>query len=135
MHSVFCLNYHLALVTKNRKKVINDVISNRAKEIFEKIAVNYSITVRQWHYSDDHFHIIFKAQPNTDISKFVNAYKTASSRLLKKEYPDICSNTSDKHFWNQGFFISTAGELIDDVINDYVESQYTNLIGGEQQNE
>ena len=36
-HSVFLLCYHLVLVTKYRRKVIDDNISNRLKEIFEKI--------------------------------------------------------------------------------------------------
>ncbi len=33
-HSVFLLYYHLILVVKYRKKVLDDSISNRAKEIF-----------------------------------------------------------------------------------------------------
>ena len=46
-HSVFSLNYHLILVIKYRKKVINEDISNRLKEIFEYIAPRYSITLQQ----------------------------------------------------------------------------------------
>ena len=34
-HSVFLLYYHLILVVKYRKKVLNDPISDRAREIFE----------------------------------------------------------------------------------------------------
>ena len=44
-HSVFLLYYHLILVIKYRKKVLNDPISNRAREIFEHIAPNYHITL------------------------------------------------------------------------------------------
>ncbi|NLP13322.1 MAG: IS200/IS605 family transposase, partial [Clostridium sp.] len=36
-HSVFLLYYHLVLVVKYRRKVIDDAISNRLKEIFEYI--------------------------------------------------------------------------------------------------
>ena len=36
-HSVFRLNYHLVLVIKYRRKVIDDEISNRLKGIFEYI--------------------------------------------------------------------------------------------------
>ena len=36
-HSVFKLSYHLVLVIKYRRKVIDDDISNRLKEIFEYI--------------------------------------------------------------------------------------------------
>ena len=32
---------------------------------------------------------MFRAQPRTELSKFINAYKSARSRLLKKEYPEI----------------------------------------------
>lgn len=32
---------------------------------------------------------MFRAQPRSELSKFINAYKSASSRLLKKEYPQI----------------------------------------------
>jgi len=46
-HSVFLLWYHLVLVVKYRKKVINDVRSNRLKEIFENIAPNYHITLQE----------------------------------------------------------------------------------------
>ena len=37
LHSVFSLNYHLVLVTKYRRKVITDQISDRLKEIFTYI--------------------------------------------------------------------------------------------------
>ncbi|MCI8628204.1 MAG: IS200/IS605 family transposase, partial [Firmicutes bacterium] len=49
-HSVFRLNYHLILVVKYRRKVINDEISNRAKEIFEYISPKYNITLQEWNY-------------------------------------------------------------------------------------
>ena len=83
-HSVFSMYYHLVLVTKYRRKVINDSISNRLREIFDYIAVNYNISVVEWNDDQDHVHILFKAQPNSELSKFINAYKSASSRLIKK---------------------------------------------------
>ena len=35
-HSVFDINYHIIFCIKYRREVINDEISNRLKEIFEK---------------------------------------------------------------------------------------------------
>ena len=89
MHSVFLLNYHLVLVTKYRRQVFDDEISARAKEIFEYIGANYHITLVEWNHDKDHVHILFRAHPNTQLSRFLNAYKSASSRLLKKEFPRI----------------------------------------------
>ena len=91
-HSVFLLNYHLVLVVKYRRQVFDGDISNRAKEIFEYIAPNYNIILEEWNHDKDHVHILFRAHPNTEISKFINAYKSASSRLLKKEFSQIRKN-------------------------------------------
>lgn len=44
-HSVFMLHYHLIMCIKYRNKVIDDIISNRLKEIFEKIAPAYNIAL------------------------------------------------------------------------------------------
>ena len=52
-HSVFLLYYHLILVVKYRKKVLNDPISDRAREIFEYIAPKYHITLEEWNHDED----------------------------------------------------------------------------------
>jgi putative transposase len=39
-HSVFLMYYHLILVVKYRRKVIDDAISGRGREIFVYIAEN-----------------------------------------------------------------------------------------------
>ncbi|MCR5369244.1 MAG: transposase, partial [Clostridium sp.] len=46
-HSVFLMYYHLVLVVKYRRRVIDDTISNRAREIFCYIAQNYGITLEE----------------------------------------------------------------------------------------
>ena len=122
-HSVFSMYYHLVLVTKYRRKVINDSISKRLREIFDYIAVNYNISVVEWNDDQDHVHILFKAQPNSELSKFINAYKSASSRLIKKEYPDIKDKLWKEYFWSRSFCLITTGGVTIDVIKQYIESQ------------
>lgn len=122
-HSVFLLYYHLVLVTKYRRKVINDNISNRLKEIFEKIQNNYNITLQEWNHDKDHVHILFKAHPNSEISKFINAYKSASSRLIKKEYPKIKEQLWKEYFWSRSYCLLTTGGAPIEVIKKYIESQ------------
>ena len=122
-HSVFLLYYHLIMVTKYRRKVINDDISARGKEIFEYIAPNYGITLEEWNHDNDHVHVMFRAQPKSEISKFINAYKSASSRLLKKEYPEIREKLWKGAFWSQSFCLLTSGGAPVEVIRKYIESQ------------
>ena len=125
-HSVFLMHYHLVLVVKYRRQIFNDEISNRAREIFEYIAPNYNITTEEWNHDKDHVHILFKAHPNTEISRFINAYKSASSRLLKKEFPQIRQKLWDDRFWSQSFCLLTTGSAPIEVIKKYIESQGQN---------
>lgn len=122
-HSVFLLNYHLILVIKYRQKVFDDIISNRAKEIFEYISPKYNILLQEWDHDKDHVHILFKAHPNTEISKFINAYKSASSRLIKKEFPQIRKKLWKEYFWSQSFCLLTTGGAPIEIIKQYIETQ------------
>ncbi len=102
-HAVFLLHYHLVLVVKYRRKVFDNEVSTRAKEIFEHIAPKYNVDLQEWNHDKDHIHILFKAHPNTEISKFINTYKSASSRLLKKEFPKIREKLWKKIFGVKAF--------------------------------
>lgn len=122
-HSVFLLHYHLILVVRYRRKVIGDEISSRLKEIFEYIQPNYNITLQKWNHDKDHVHVLMKAHPNTDISKFLNAYKSASSRLIKKEFPVIRQQLWKEYFWSRSYCLITTGGAPIDVIKKYIETQ------------
>lgn len=100
------MHYHLVLVVKYRRRVITDAVSDRAREIFEYIAPTYGITLEEWNHDVDHTHVLFRAQPKTELSKFICAYKSASSRLLKKEFPEIRCKLEDR-----GKRLVTVGRL------------------------
>ena len=122
-HSVFRLNYHLVLVIKYRRKIINDEISNRLKEIFEYISPKYKIVLEDWNHDIDHVHLLFRGSPNTEISKFINAYKSASSRIIKNEYPIIRKQLWKEYFWSRSYCLITTGGAPIEVIKKYIENQ------------
>lgn len=122
-HSVFALNYHLVLVVKYRRKVISDNVPLRLRDIFEYIQPSYNIKVVEWNHDTDHVHVLFSAHPNSELSKFLNAYKSASSRLIKKEYPEIKAKLWKEFFWSRSFCLISTGGAPLDVIKKYIERQ------------
>ncbi len=122
-HSVFSLNYHLILVIKYRRKVLNDDISNRLKEIFEYISPTYNTTLEEWEHDKDHIHVLFKAHPKSELSKFINAYKSASSRLIKKEFSNMKKFLWKEYFWSRSYCLITTGGATIDVVKKYIENQ------------
>lgn len=122
-HSVFLLYYHLVLVVKYRRNVFDDDMSDYAKDMFVRLSENYNITLVEWNYDVDHVHILFKAHPNTEMTKFINAYKSASSRLIKRDFPQVKKKLWKEMFWSRSFCLLTTGGLPIDVLKTYIENQ------------
>ena len=122
-HSVFSLNYHLVLVVKYRRPVINDTVSARLREIFEYIQPSYNITLKEWNHDRDHVHVLFSAHPKSELTRFLNAYKSASSRLIKKEFPEIRGKLWKEYFWSRSFCLISTGDASVETIRRYIESQ------------
>ena len=122
-HSVFLLYYHLVLVVKYRRKVFSDQMSQYAKNVFVRIGSSYNITLEEWNHDQDHVHILFSAHPKTELTKFINAYKSASSRLIKKEFPQIRQNLWREYFWSRSFCLISVGGAPIEVLRQYIESQ------------
>ena len=123
-HSVFSLNYHLVLVTKYRRKVFtNKKIYERLQEIAEYIGEAHNITIKQMNGESDHVHFLLRTKPNCDLAKYINAMKSASSRLLKKEFPDIKKKLWKEMFWSQSYCLLSVGGAPLDVLKKYIDNQ------------
>ena len=122
-HSVFCLYYHLVVVVKYRRKVFTDDMSQYAKDIFVRLSEPYNISLEEWNHDIDHIHIMFKAHPNSELSKFINAYKSASSRLIKRDFPEVRQKLWKEMFWSRSFCLLTTGGAPISVIKKYIENQ------------
>ncbi len=122
-HSVFRLNYHLVMCIKYRKDVLKTEISQYLREIFVKIASSYNITLVEWEHDKDHIHCLFESHPNSELSKFINAYKSASSRLVKKAFPELKNSLWKEHFWSQSFCLITVGGAPLSVLKEYIQNQ------------
>ena len=120
-HSVFLLYYHLVLVVRYRRKVITQEVSNRLREIFERVGKSHYITLEEWAFEPDHVHILFRARPSTHLSKFINAYKSASSRLIKKEFPEVRKHLWKEYFWSRSYCLLTTGGVPIELIRKYLE--------------
>jgi len=122
-HSVFKLYYHLILVVKYRRQVFDDELCRYAGERFKSIGEKYNIILEEFNHDKDHVHILFRAYPNTDISKFINAYKSSTSRMIKKEFPQVKEQLWKSMFWTKSYCLLTSGGVTTEVIRRYIETQ------------
>ncbi len=69
----------------------------------------------------------FRAHPNTEISKFINVYKSASSRLIKKEFTNIPDKLENRQFWSKTFCLFTLANDEEDIVGDYIKKQVATI--------
>ena len=73
---------------------------------------------------EDHIHILFTAYPNMNLAKFVNAYKSASARYVRKENAEFLEKYYWKpYFWSSSYFICTVSDRSEAVIRQYIKNQ------------
>ena len=101
----------------------NEEIINELKERTKKIAETYGIKITAIETDLDHVHILFTAKPQTQIIKFINNWKSATSKVLRNMFPKIKDKLWDNVFWSGSYCLITTGQTTLDQIKKYVENQ------------
>lgn len=126
-NAVFSLCYHFITVVKYRKKVFkDDLMIADLKTIMETIAEDFDVEIIEQECGDDHLHMLFRAKPTLDITKFINILKGRSSRMLRDKYKNFLKDKLwGDSFWSPSYFLATTGNVSIDVLKQYVEKQRT----------
>ncbi len=121
---VYSLKIHLVLVTKYRRKVINQEILNRLHEILASTCFKWGSKLTDFNGESDHVHLVIDFPPDVEISKLVNNLKTVSSRLIRKEFAEVVNRIYSKPvFWTGAYFVASCGGVTVDQVRKYVENQ------------
>lgn len=120
-HSYFSLYYQLILVTKNRAEIFNDEIVEYIIENFNKNSKQYLIEYVSSSYEKDHIHIDFKAHPKSELVKFINSYKSATSRVLKKQFPSVKEILNDNSVWEKTYFLISKRVPSEEVVKHFIK--------------
>lgn len=123
-HSCFLLQYHLVLVTKYRHPVLQGEIEEYLVQYTRDYFKKQDLNILELNCSEDHIHILFEAVPQMNLSNFVNAYKTASSRMVRKNFGNELKQYYWKpYFWSLSYFIGSVSENILEVVKKYIQNQ------------
>lgn len=124
-HCSYSIQYHLVLVTKYRKKVINQDILKRLEEHFRYLLEErWESKLLEFNGESDHVHLLISITPKINPSILVNNLKTVTSRIIRKEFSDYIKNFYYKPvFWSRSYCIITCGGAPLSVLKQYIENQ------------
>ena len=116
--------FHVIFCPKYRRKVLVDGIDTRLKEILYDEAKKMNVDIKALEVMPDHVHILFDAPPQINLANFVNAYKSASSRLLKKNFLQQLEPYYWKpYFWSNSYFIGSVSDESFKTVQNYIDNQ------------
>ena len=119
-HSVYLLTYHIVFVTKYRKPVINDEISEFLKDHISYLCTRFDAELLTAETDRDHIHLL------VDL---VRVLKTQTSREIHLD-PQMDAHVKkyiygDAPLWQPSYFIATTGTTVMEKVREYIDSQKT----------
>lgn len=125
-HNVHCLNYHLVLVCKYRKKLLEhkDLINSiwkLSRGYFQK----HEIICHAIGTDKDHIHYVLEMTPTMNLSNEIRGLKSYTTFHMWELYERYLSYHfwKERTFWSDGYYVATIGQVSSDVVLNYVKSQ------------
>jgi putative transposase len=122
-HCVSALHTHLVFVTKYRGKVFNDEKLMRLREILVEVCLDFEVALTEFNGEQDHVHLLVEYPPKVQLSKLINSLKGISSRLMRKEFPELHRYLWNGALWSPSYFAGSCGGASNDVLTTYIEQQ------------
>lgn len=125
-HSVYSIHLHLVFVTKYRRKVITSSMLERMNEIFGQVCWKTNSILVEFSGELDHVHALVDLHPDNNISAFIGSLKSASSRILRKEFESHLAQFYSKPvLWSGSYYVASTGGAPIEKIKAYIKSQET----------
>ncbi|WP_368871810.1 IS200/IS605 family transposase [Proteus mirabilis] len=125
-HCVFLMHVHLVFVTKYRRKIFDQDAIEKLRDYFASVCADFDVELVEMDGKRGHVHLLINYLPKLAISNLVNSLKGVSSRLLRRDRPDIAQRDYYKGvLWSPSYFAGSCGGAPISIIHQYIEQQET----------
>lgn len=125
-HCVFLIHVHLIFVAKYRRKIFDQDAIERLRGYFASVCADFNVELVEMDGEQDHVHLLINYPPKLAVSNLVNSLKGVSSRLLRRDRPDIADRYYYKGvLWSPSYFAASCGGAPLSIIKQYIEQQET----------
>ena len=122
-HTKHRLLYHLVWIPKYRKRVLRGKISGRLKRLLYDACKINRWWISELSIQEDHVHLIIQLNASDSVADAVKMLKGGTSRVIRREYPELEEFLWGDSFWADGYFAETVGTVNEEVIRKYVRDQ------------
>lgn len=119
------MHVHLVFVSKYRRHVFDGNAIERLRGIFGEVCADFGATLDEMDGEDDHVHLLVQYPPKVSVSAMVNSLKGVSSRILRRDRPDLAHRYWKGVLWSPSYFAASCGGAPIGIIRQYIEQQKT----------
>ena len=87
------------------------------------VCAKNDVEILAGHVGIDHIHLLVSVPPYLSVSKLVQDIKGSTSHKLQMEYKELNKQYWGIHLWARGYFAASSGNVTDDIILQYIQSQ------------
>ena len=123
-HCVYNIHYHLVFVSKYRRLFITPEVASYLESQYRRLLETWNCELLECNGESDHLHLLISANPKIQPSKMVNSLKTATSRLLRKEFPEHLGQFYWKPvFYSRSYCLVSCGGAPLEIVKQYLDQQ------------
>ena len=67
--------------------------------------------------------MLVRMRPEVSVSRMVQLFKGMSSKVIRKEFPELQEFLWGNSFWADGYFAETTGQINENRIREYIQNQ------------
>jgi putative transposase len=117
----YTLNYHFVWCPKYRRNVLTEEVAERLRMVIDDIAGQMGFDVISLEVRPDHIHLFISTPPKDSPAQLINAIKGASSRRLRREFPELKEIVNEESLWTCTYYVGSAGHVSSETIRRYIE--------------
>ena len=87
------------------------------------VCADFDVELREFHGEADYVHLLVTYPPKVALTTLVNSLKGVSSRLLRRDFPDLERRYWRGHLWSASYFAGSVGGAPLEVLKRYIDQQ------------
>jgi putative transposase len=116
--------YHIVFVPKYRRAVLRGKLVRRLQHLWYECCKINKWYIHELQIMPDHVHILIQLPPRISVSKAVQYLKGGSSKVIRREYPELEEWLWGDSLWQDGSFSETVGRGSEDAMRAYIQKQW-----------
>ena len=119
-HRLLC---HLVWIPKYRKRILRGKVTVRLRQLLYEACRMNRWWISEISIREDHVHVVIQIKASDSVGDVVQILKGGTSRVIRKEFPELEEFLWGDSFWADGYFAESVGQVNEEIVRKYIREQ------------